>query len=684
MATRDSTLVKGLPSNVEAERSVLGAILLDNSAYNQSAALLTPEDFFLDSHRRLFQRIMELADRSRPIDLVTLCEELMRNSELEAVGGASYISSLTDGLPRLSNIEHYAKIVKDKALLRRLIQISSTITARCLEGSEEAEEVLDAAEGLVLSVGEQRVREGFLHFRDIFRGSFESIDALHDRGKRVTGLETGFRTFDDMTRGLQPSDLVIIAARPSMGKTSFALNIAQHAAIRLKQTVGLFSLEMSREALVLRLLCAEAQVDSHKLRGGFASKEDWTKMTTALGRLADAPIFIDDTPGVSITEVRAKARRLQAEHGLGLLIVDYLQLMSGRGKFENRTQEISLISRGLKGLAKELSVPLVAISQLSRAPEERGGRPRLSDLRECVTGETLVLLADGRRVPIRELVDTQPEIVSVAKNGQLLFAHADRIWRVGTRPIFRVVLASGRVIRTTERHRLLGSGGWKAIGEFQVGDRVAIARRLPEPTIVDKWPEARLALLGQLIGDGSYLVSKPLRYTTSSEENSRVVAEAARVEFGAKVKRYVGRRNWHQLLISGNGNRWHPAGLNAWLRELGIFGQHSYEKRVPEGIFRLSNQQIAILLRHLWATDGTIFVPKSSTNRCTYVNYGTNSPGLASDVAALLLRLGIVARISAARKADYRPGLNVRVSGNDAQNRFLDLVGGFGPIIAQA
>ena len=382
MATSDSTLVKGLPSNLEAERSVLGAILLDNSAYNQAGAVLAPDDFFLDSHRRIFLRITELADRSRPADLVTLCEELMKHNELEAVGGAGYLSSLTDGLPRLANIEHYAKIVKDKALLRRLIQVSNSIATRCFDGSEEAEEILDSAEGLVLSVGEQRVRAGFLHFRDIFRNSFQSIDALHDRGKRVTGLETGFRKFDDMTSGLQPADLIIMAARPSMGKTSLALNIAQYVGIHLKQSVGLFSLEMSREALVLRLLCSEARVDSHKLRAGFASRDDWARMVAALGRLAEAPIFIDDTPGLSLSEVRAKARRLQAEHGLELLVVDYLQLMSGRGRFDNRTQEISSISRGLKGLAKELRVPLIAISQLNRAPEERGGRPRLSDLRE--------------------------------------------------------------------------------------------------------------------------------------------------------------------------------------------------------------------------------------------------------------------------------------------------------------
>jgi replicative DNA helicase len=382
MAVSGPTVLKGLPSNVEAERSVLGAILLDNSAYNQAAEVLRPEDFALDSHRRLFLRITEMADHSRPIDLVTLSEELMRNNELELIGGASYVSSLTDGLPRLSNIEHYAKIVKDKALLRRLIHVSNTIAARAIEGAEEAEEILDSAEGLVLSLGEQQIRSGFVHFRDIFQTSFESIDALHDRGKRVTGLETGFRKFDDMTRGLQPSDLIIIAARPSVGKTSFALNIAQFAAIHQQEPVGVFSLEMSKEALVLRLLCAEARVDSHRLQTGFASRDDWSRMASALGRLAVAPFFIDDSPALSITEMRAKARRLQAEHGLGLLVVDYLQLMSGRGRYENRTQEISTISRGLKGLAKELRVPVIAISQLNRAPEERGGKPRLSDLRE--------------------------------------------------------------------------------------------------------------------------------------------------------------------------------------------------------------------------------------------------------------------------------------------------------------
>jgi replicative DNA helicase len=378
---RESIFNQTMPYSQQAERAVLGAILLDNSAYNQAAALLLPEDFFEGSNRIIFLRMSEMAERSTAIDMVTLCDELIRHKELDAIGGAAYVSSLTDGLPRL-NIDHYVKIVKDRSLLRNLIATANTIVTKCWDGAEEAEDILDAAESAVLSLASDRVRTGFADFKNVFQKNFSSLDALHDRGKRVTGIETGFRQFDDMTRGLQPAELIIVAARPSMGKTSFALDVARHVAIHEKQPVGLFSVEMSSGSLVLRLLCSEADVDSHKLQTGFASKDDWTKMAMALGRLADAPIFIDDTPGLSVMEMRAKARRLKQEHGLGLLVVDYMQLMTGREKEENRTQEVSAISRGLKGLAKELNIPVMAISQLSRAPEARGGKPRLSDLRE--------------------------------------------------------------------------------------------------------------------------------------------------------------------------------------------------------------------------------------------------------------------------------------------------------------
>jgi replicative DNA helicase len=392
LATTDYSLERGLPASLDAERSILGAILLDNFTYTQaSSENLQPEDFSLDSHRRIYGRICELADSGRPVDMITLTDQLLSRKELEAIGGVPYLSSLIDGVPERPNIEQYVRIVKDKALLRGLIFAANAAIARAIDEAEPAEDVLTATEASIYQLSDRRFVSGFRDIKQIVKESFGSIDALYERGQRVTGLETHFVDFDNLTSGLQRSDLVIIAARPSMGKTALALNIAENAAVKDAKVVGVFSLEMSREALLLRLLCSNAQVDSHKLRTGFLGRDDYQKLVEALGRLADAPIFIDDTPGITISEMRAKARRLQHQMSgrLDLIIVDYLQLMSGtatggKTRFENRTQEVSAISRGLKLLAKELRVPLIALSQLSRAPESRGGdhRPQLADLRE--------------------------------------------------------------------------------------------------------------------------------------------------------------------------------------------------------------------------------------------------------------------------------------------------------------
>ena len=386
MATTDYS-ISTLPANVEAERSILGAILSDNFAYNQAAEHLRIEDFSLDSHRRIYSRIVDLAESSRPIDMITLIEELERHKELQAIGDVAYVSSLLVGMPDRPSIEHYVKIVRDKALLRGLISAATTAIARAADQSDSAEDVLSDAEAAIFQLSEKRIGRGFLGIQEIVRESFGSVDALLQRGQRISGLATHYTDLDEMTSGLQRSDLAIIAARPSMGKTAFAMNIAENSAVEDQSVVAVFSLEMSREALLLRMLCSQARVDAHKMRTGSLWQDDTRKVVRAMEQLAHAPIFIDDTPGISISEMRAKARRLkQSQNGkLDLIIVDYLQLMSGGGKrFENRTQEVSAISRGLKALAKELSVPVIALSQLSRAPESRGGdhRPQLSDLRE--------------------------------------------------------------------------------------------------------------------------------------------------------------------------------------------------------------------------------------------------------------------------------------------------------------
>jgi replicative DNA helicase len=329
--------------------------------------------------------MVAISERNRTIDLVTLSEELSKDGQIEKAGGAAYLSALTDGVPIGTSVavSEYSRIVKEKSILRRLINASNNVISRCLEGTDDPDTLIDLAQSQVFDIAEQKVQSGFTNIREIVKSSFGTIDDLLDRGQRVTGIETGFEDLDSMTSGLQPGELVVVAARPSLGKTALALNIAAHASIKHHKTVGLFSLEMSKESLVIRLLCAESETDSHRLRSGFSNREDWNKLTRALGRLGDAPLLIEDTPALSIMQIRAKARRLKMEKGLDLMIVDYLQLVSGQGRFENRTQEVSYISRGLKSIAKELKVPVLALSQLSRAPEQRPGqRPQLSDLRE--------------------------------------------------------------------------------------------------------------------------------------------------------------------------------------------------------------------------------------------------------------------------------------------------------------
>ncbi len=378
----EATLERPMPQNLDAERSILGAILLDNHALNAAIENIKPEDFFLEQHRRVFNQMIALGESQQAIDLVTLTESLHRVGELEASGGAPYLAALADGMPRVSNVEHYARIVREKALLRNLIHATHNIQQRALEGEDGADTILDNAESSIFALAEDRVKAGLIPVRDIVRDNFERLEKIFREGKSITGVSTGYLELDKLLSGLQPSEVLILAARPSQGKTALALNLAENISIRAGMPVAFFSLEMSKESLLQRLVASVAQIDAHKFRSGHLSREDWRRMTEALGTISSAPLWIDDAGSTSVLEIGAKARRLKREKGLSLVVVDYLQLITGRGRFNNRQEEVSSISRGLKGLAKELQLPVLVLSQLTRAPEREERGPQLSDLRE--------------------------------------------------------------------------------------------------------------------------------------------------------------------------------------------------------------------------------------------------------------------------------------------------------------
>jgi len=383
MPNEASGITRVPPQFLEGERAILGGLLIDNDALPKVAAMLSADDFYREAHRHVFSAILSLFNNNEPVDWITLTASLKKAGLLEAVGGAGFLTELIDAVPSAANILHYTKVVKEKAVLRQLISAATEISTRCYEDQPEIDQFLDEAEQAVFRIGEARIQSGFVHVRPLMTESFKTIERLYDRKENITGVPSGFKDLDNLTAGFQPSDLIIIAGRPSMGKTSLALNIAMNAAIEGRTPTGIFSLEMSKEQIALRVLCARASVNLKSLRTGFLTSEDWGRLTLAVGNISDAPLFIDDSPAINTLEIRAKARRLKKEHDLGLIIVDYLQLMRGATKADLREQEISEISRSLKALAKELNVPVIALSQLNRKVEERPNkRPQLADLRE--------------------------------------------------------------------------------------------------------------------------------------------------------------------------------------------------------------------------------------------------------------------------------------------------------------
>ena len=616
------------PHSLEAEQSVLGGLLLDNTAWERIADKVDEQDFYRSDHRLVYRHISRLIEASRPADVLTVSESLERSAEMANAGGLAYLAALAQNTPSAANIKRYAEIVRERSIMRRLAEVGTAIADSAYNPlGREANQLLDEAESKVFEIAEQgsRGKQGFVHIEPLLTQVVERVDMLYNRDNPsdVTGVPTGYADLDEKTSGLQPGDLVIIAGRPSMGKTALALNIAENVALHAGLPVAVFSMEMAATQLVMRLLGSLGRLDQHRLRTGRLLDEDWQRLTDAVSRLNDAPIQIDESAALNSLEIRARSRRLHREYGkLGLIVVDYLQLMSSTSANENRATEISEMSRSLKALAKELAVPVVALSQLNRSLEQRPNkRPIMSDLRECVTGDTLVNLTDGRRLPIRDLVDTGPEVWALSDDGQIIRANSDKVWDAGKRHVFRVSLASGRDIVATGRHRLLCGAGWVRVDDLAVGDQLALARRVPAPTETIEWPAHWLVLLAHVIvGD------RPAR-----------------------------------------------GGVADWLNGLGAGNLGPHEKRLPADVFRLSNAQIAILLHHLWAVSGKVALRDLGDTGAARIRFATTSAPLAKDVAALLQRLGMIGRIGRVVISGQSDAFTVDVAGRD-QSTFLGTV----------
>ena len=531
---RDLASLRVPPHSIEAESSVLGGLLLDNHAWDRVGDLLVEGDFYRHEHRLIFAAIAGYINASKPADVITVYEKLQSQGKAEEIGGLVYLNSLAQYVPSASNIRRYAEIVRERGILRKLVTASDEIAANAFntEG-RPVDKILDEAERKIFNIGEEgsRMKQGFQAMETLVVDLLDRVQEMADNPNDITGVPTGFIDLDRMTSGLQAGDMVVLAARPSMGKTAFAVNIAEHVALREGLPVAIFSMEMGAAQLAVRVVGSIARIDQSNLRTGKLKDDEWPRLTEAIEQLRNVSLHIDETPGLTPGELRANARRLARQCGkLGLIVVDYLQLMSGSAgsQGENRATELGEISRGLKMLAKELQCPVIALSQLNRSVETRTDkRPMMSDLRECVTGDTLVWLADGRRVPIADLVGQQPWVHAVGSNQKLVQAQSDLVWEVGDKPVFRLHLASGRSIRATAQHRFLSGSGWQELKALQPGDRLALARQIPQPARCASWSEHALILLAHLVGDGSYLRGQPMRYTTASEDNSLAVTAAA-------------------------------------------------------------------------------------------------------------------------------------------------------------
>jgi replicative DNA helicase len=675
------------PQNLEAEQSVLGAVLLSDTALPALIIdeRLHPEDFYREAHGAIYRAMLDLNALGEPVDGLTLVEHLKQAGQLDAVGGRAAVDLLAASVPAVGNVRQYARIVRENAMLRRLLQASWEIQARVHSHEAPPRDLVDMAERAILEVAHEDSRKDFRSIHDLLDSEIDKLEQLSREGKAITGTASGFQDLDTITGGFQPGNLVILAARPSMGKSALMANFAENAALGHQKAVALFSLEMSEGELAQRFIASQASIRGDDLRKGNVPQTRWPKILAASARLADSPLFIDDSSDLSVLDVRAKCRRLSQQHadGLGLILIDYLQLMRAHGTVENRVEQIGQISRGLKTLARELDVPVIALSQLNRGVEQRTDkRPVLSDLREsgCLAGESRVYLPDeGVYRRIDELVGRSGFRVS-ALNPKTLRLEPCRVtnaFSTGRKPVYALHTRLGRTIRATANHRFRTIDGWRRLDELSADVCIALPRHLDGPHETTM-TESEVALLGHLIGDGCTLPRHTIQYTTREPDLAQIVAQLAVDVFGEAITpRLNAERSWHQLYLVATERLTHRRRnpIAAWLDELGVFGLRSAEKRVPARLFAQPAELIGRFLAHLWSTDGCLWYRDGRFA----VYYATSSERLARDVQSLLLRLGITAgRTTVAQRGYERPQFHVRVSGTGDTLRFLAAVGAVG------
>jgi replicative DNA helicase len=681
IASRDGDFERTPPHDLAAEQCVLGGMLMSKDAISDVMEVIRPADHYRPAHQLVHEAILELYGKGEPADPVTVSDLLGKRGELARVGGGAYLHTLMASVPTAANAGYYARIVRERAILRRLVEVGTRIVQLGYAGDGDADELVDRAQAEIYGVTERRVTEDFLPLSEIMPGALDEIEAIGSRGGVMTGVPTGFADLDALTNGLHAGQMIVIAARPAVGKSTLALDIARASAVKHQLATVMFSLEMSRNEITMRLLSAEARVPLHAMRTGQMGEDDWTRLARRMSEVVDAPLFIDDSPNMSMMEIRAKCRRLKQRHDLRMVIVDYLQLMSSPRRVDNRQQEVSEMSRSLKLLAKEIDVPVVAISQLNRGPEQRNDkRPLLSDLREsgCLTAETRILRADtGTEVTLGDLLasgERDVPVWSFDERMRLVPRTMTHAFPNGVKEVFRVRLKSGREVEATANHPFLTYDGWCPLSELTVGSRVAVPRQVREPLVTCERPEPEIIMLAHLIGDGSFVRNQPIRYASVDEGNLAAVTKAA-CHFGVTAV-----RDFHEAarctslrlpapyhLTHGRRNP-----IAEWLEDMGLFGLRSHEKFIPSEVFSLPRSQLALFLRHLWATDGSVTVSASGFVR---IYYGTTSERLARDLQSLLLRFDIRARLRPVGNTYGHPQWTLDVRGVDEQRQFLVEIG---------